>query len=184
GLYPSISAGINALWGPLHGGANVAVLRLLETIRADGGTIDKYIARAKNPDDPFRFSGFGHRVYKTYDPRATIVKEICHDIMSSLEIQDPLLDLAMEIEEKISKDEYFISRNLYPNVDFYSGIIYRAMGIPTNMFTVMFALGRLPGWIAHWQEMNNNKESRRIGRPRQVYQGVAHRPYVALERRQ
>jgi citrate synthase len=184
GLYPSISAGINALWGPLHGGANVAVLRLLETIRADGGTIDKYIARAKNPDDPFRFSGFGHRVYKTYDPRATIVKEICHDIMSSLEIQDPLLDLAMEIEEKISKDEYFISRNLYPNVDFYSGIIYRAMGIPTNMFTVMFALGRLPGWIAHWQEMNNDKESRRIGRPRQVYQGVAHRPYVALERRQ
>jgi citrate synthase len=184
GLYPSISAGINALWGPLHGGANVAVLRLLETIRADGGNIDKYIARAKNPDDPFRFSGFGHRVYKTYDPRATIVKEICDDIMSSLEIQDPLLDLAMEIEEKISKDEYFISRNLYPNVDFYSGIIYRAMGIPTNMFTVMFALGRLPGWIAHWQEMNNNKESRRIGRPRQVYQGVAHRPYVALERRQ
>jgi citrate synthase len=184
GLYPSISAGINALWGPLHGGANVAVLRLLETIRADGGTIDKYIARAKNPDDPFRFSGFGHRVYKTYDPRATIVKEICDDIMSSLEIQDPLLDLAMEIEAKISTDEYFISRNLYPNVDFYSGIIYRAMGIPTNMFTVMFALGRLPGWIAHWQEMNSDKESRRIGRPRQVYQGVAHRPYVALERRQ
>jgi citrate synthase len=184
GLYPSISAGINALWGPLHGGANVAVLRLLETIRADGGNIDKYIARAKNPDDPFRFSGFGHRVYKTYDPRATIVKEICDDIMSSLEIQDPLLDLAMEIEAKISTDEYFISRNLYPNVDFYSGIIYRAMGIPTNMFTVMFALGRLPGWIAHWQEMNSDKESRRIGRPRQVYQGVAHRPYVALERRQ
>ncbi|BDD86097.1 citrate synthase [Desulfofustis limnaeus] len=182
-LYPSISAGISALWGPLHGGANVAVIRMLERILADNRSYDKYIALAKDPDSPFRLSGFGHRVYRTYDPRAAIIKQVCHDVLASLDITDPLLEVAMELEERVANDEYFQSRNLYPNVDFYSGIIYRAMGIPTNMFTVMFALGRLPGWIAHWQEMNSDKESSRIGRPRQVYQGIVHRPFVPLEAR-
>jgi len=182
-LYPSISAGISALWGPLHGGANAAVMRMLEKIQADGRNYDKYIDRAKDPEESFRLSGFGHRVYKTYDPRAAIVKKACHEVLGSLKISDPLLEVAMELEERVSGDDYFQERNLYPNVDFYSGIIYRAIGIPTNMFTVMFALGRLPGWIAHWQEMNLDKDSSRIGRPRQVYTGIVSRPFVALEER-
>lgn len=182
-LYPSISAGVNALWGPLHGGANVAVIRMLEKIVADGGNYDKYIEMAKDPDNPYRLTGFGHRVYRAYDPRAAITKNICHDVLNGLNTSDPLLEVALELEQKVSQDEYFVSRNLYPNVDFYSGIIYRAMGIPTNMFTVMFALGRIPGWIAHWQEMNSDKDSSRIGRPRQVYRGIVNRPYIPLEAR-
>ena len=182
-LYPSISAGISALWGPLHGGANAAVLKMLELIYADDMDYDKYINKAKDPNDPYRLTGFGHRVYRTYDPRAKIIKKACHDILNSMEISDPLLDVAQELESRVSNDDYFKSRNLYPNVDFYSGIIYRAMGIPTNMFTVMFALGRLPGWITHWQEMNSDKESSRIGRPRQVYTGIADRPFVPLDER-
>ncbi len=183
GLYPSISAGISALWGPLHGGANAAVMRMLERIYADGRDYEKYIKMAKDPNDPYRLTGFGHRVYKTYDPRATIIKKTCHEVLKTLKISDPLLDIALELEERVSKDDYFQSRNLYPNVDFYSGIIYRAIGIPTNMFTVMFALGRLPGWIAHWQEMNLDKDSSRIGRPRQVFNGIANRPFISIKDR-
>ncbi|MGA7278131.1 MAG: citrate synthase [Desulfocapsaceae bacterium] len=182
-LYPSISAGVNALWGPLHGGANAAVIRMLETIYADDMNFDKYIEMAKDRDTAFRLTGFGHRVYKTYDPRAKIIKEATHEILDTLKISDPLLDIAQELEYRVSKDDYFVSRNLYPNVDFYSGMIYRAMGIPTNMFTVMFALGRLPGWISHWQEMHMDKESNRIGRPRQIYQGVVKRPFAAMDDR-
>jgi citrate synthase len=182
-LYPSISAGISALWGPLHGGANVAVMKMLEKIFRDGKNYDKYIAMAKDPANPFRLSGFGHRVYKTYDPRATLIKEVCQAVLGTLRVSDPLLEVAQELEDKVSRDDYFISRNLYPNVDFYSGIIYRALGIPTNMFTVMFALGRLPGWIAHWQEMNSSKDSSRIGRPRQVYTGLTSRPFLKIDDR-
>ncbi len=182
-LYPSVAAGVGALWGPLHGGANVAVIRMLETIYADNRDFDKYIKMAKDPNNPYRLSGFGHRVYKTYDPRAKIIKDVTHDILSTMEIDDPLLEIAQELERRVSEDDYFVSRNLYPNVDFYSGIVYRAMGIPTNMFTVMFALGRLPGWISHWQEMHKDKEANRIGRPRQIYQGVVERPFVAMENR-
>ena len=182
-LYPSISAGISALWGPLHGGANAAVMRMLEKIQADGRNYDKYIEMAKDPEGSFRLSGFGHRVYKTYDPRAAIIKKACHDVLGSLKLSDPLLEVALELEARVSGDDYFQERNLYPNVDFYSGIIYRAIGIPTNMFTVMFALGRLPGWIAHWQEMNLDKDSSRIGRPRQVYTGIVSRPFAELAER-
>jgi citrate synthase len=182
GLYPSISAGISALWGPLHGGANAAVMRMLEKIYSDGKNYHKYIEMAKDPANPYRLTGFGHRVYKTYDPRATIIKKTCHEVLDSMKISDPLLEIALELEEQVGRDEYFIERNLYPNVDFYSGIIYRAMGIPTNMFTVMFALGRLPGWIAQWQEMNLDKDSK-IGRPRQVYTGIVDRPFLSIEER-
>ncbi len=182
-LYPSISAGVGALWGPLHGGANAAVIRMLETIYADEMNFDKYIQMAKDPNNPYRLTGFGHRVYKTYDPRAKIIKEVTHEILETMNIEDPLLDIAQELEYRVGKDDYFVSRNLYPNVDFYSGIVYRAMGIPTNMFTVMFALGRLPGWISHWQEMHMDKENNRIGRPRQIYQGVVKRPFVPMEER-
>ena len=182
-LYPSISAGVGALWGPLHGGANAAVIRMLETIYADDMNFDKYIQMAKDPNNPYRLTGFGHRVYKTYDPRAKIIKEVTHEILETMNIEDPLLDIAQELEYRVGKDDYFVSRNLYPNVDFYSGIVYRAMGIPTNMFTVMFALGRLPGWISHWQEMHMDKENNRIGRPRQIYQGVVKRPFVPMEER-
>lgn len=182
-LYPSISAGISALWGPLHGGANVAVMQMLEKIYRDGRNYDKYIAMAKDPNTPYRLTGFGHRVYKTYDPRATLIKEVCQAVLETLNVSDPLLDVARELEYRVSKDDYFVSRNLYPNVDFYSGIIYRALGIPTNMFTVMFALGRLPGWIAHWQEMNSSKDSSRIGRPRQVYTGLTSRPFLKIDER-
>ncbi|MEL7145666.1 MAG: citrate synthase [Bacteroidota bacterium] len=174
-LYASISAGINALWGPLHGGANQAVIEMLEAIRNDGGDTAKYIAKAKDKNDPFRLMGFGHRVYKNFDPRARIIKKAADDVLEKLGVNDPVLDIAKGLEEVALKDEYFVARNLYPNVDFYSGIIYRALGIPTEMFTVMFALGRLPGWIAQWKEMRQNNEP--IGRPRQVYTGENSRAY-------
>ncbi len=178
-LYASISAGISALWGPLHGGANQAVIEMLERIHLEGGDYRKYIEKAKDANDPFRLVGFGHRVYKNHDPRARIIKKACDDVLQALHIQDPLLDLAKEIEEVALTDSYFIERRLYPNVDFYSGIIYKAIGIPTDMFTVMFALGRLPGWIAHWKEMWDD-ENWKIGRPRQVYVGPVTRPFVPM----
>jgi len=168
-LYASISAGISALWGPLHGGANQAVIEMLERIKADGGDTDKWIAKAKDKNDPFRMMGFGHRVYKNFDPRAKIIKKACDDILESLGINDPVLEIAKKLEQAALTDPYFIERKLYPNVDFYSGIIYRALGFPSEMFTVLFALGRLPGWIAQWKEMRTNKEP--IGRPRQIYVG-------------
>jgi len=182
-LYASISAGVCALWGPLHGGANQAVIEMLQAIHQDGDNYKKYIEKAKDKNDPFRLAGFGHRVYKTFDPRAKIIKEACNEIMEELEINDPLLDIALAMEEHAKNDEYFIKRHLYPNVDFYSGIIYRAMGIPTNMFTVMFALGRLPGWIAQWTEMKEDRENSRIGRPRQIYSGRSRRPFVPIKDR-
>ena len=180
-LYASISAGLSALWGPLHGGANQAVIEMLEMIEKDGGDLDKWIDKAKDKHDPFRLMGFGHRVYKNFDPRATIIKEACDDILGELGIEDPTLDIAKKLEKVALEDEYFIKRGLYPNVDFYSGIIYRAIGIPTEMFTVMFALGRLPGWIAQWKEMLDNGDP--IGRPRQVYVGETARDFIPLEKR-
>jgi citrate synthase len=180
-LYASVSAGIAALWGPLHGGANQAVIEMLEEIKADGGDVSKYIAKAKDKSDPFRLMGFGHRVYKNFDPRATIIKKAADDVLNELGIEDPVLDIAIELEQVALNDEYFKSRGLYPNVDFYSGIIYRALGIPTDMFTVMFAIGRLPGWIAQWKEMRENGEP--IGRPRQVYTGATERKYVSIKSR-
>jgi citrate synthase len=180
-LYASVSAGIAALWGPLHGGANQAVIEMLEEIKADGGDVSKYIAKAKDKSDSFRLMGFGHRVYKNFDPRATIIKKAADDVLNELGIEDPVLDIAMELEQVALNDEYFKARGLYPNVDFYSGIIYRALGIPTDMFTVMFAIGRLPGWIAQWKEMRENNEP--IGRPRQVYTGATERGYVNMENR-
>ena len=180
-LYASISAGVNALWGPLHGGANQAVIEMLENIRKDGGDAAKYIKKAKDKDDPFRLMGFGHRVYKNFDPRAKIIKKAADSVLDKLGIQDPILDIAKHLEDAALTDDYFIERKLYPNVDFYSGIIYRALGIPTQMFTVMFALGRLPGWIAQWKEMRENKEP--IGRPRQIYTGYGERPFVELNKR-
>ncbi len=182
-LYAAISAGINALWGPLHGGANEAVVDMLETIYADDSNFEKYITKAKDKNDPFRLSGFGHRVYRTYDPRGKIIKNACDEVLRVLEISDPLLDLAYKLEEIVLKDEYFVERNLFPNVDFYSGIIYRAIGIPTNMFTVRFALGRLPGWISQWKEMHEDPKTR-IGRPRQVYMGEKARDFVPLDMRE
>ncbi len=181
-LYTSISAGINALAGPLHGGANEAVIRMLEDIHADNNDYMKYINKAKDKNDPFRLSGFGHRVYRTYDPRGTIIREACDEILKIMDMQDPLLDIAKNLEEIVLNDSHFVKRNLYPNVDFYSGIIYRALGIPTNMFTVMFALGRLPGWIAQWKEMHEDKNTK-IYRPRQLYTGCGHRPFVPMEER-
>jgi citrate synthase len=181
-LYVSISAGISALWGPLHGGANQAVVEMLENIYASDGDYQTYIDRAKDNNDPFRLVGFGHRVYKSHDPRSLIIKKACDDVLESLKVSDPLLDIAKELEEVALNDDFFIERNLYPNVDFYSGIIYRAIGIPSNMFTVMFALGRLPGWIAHWKEMWDDPNWR-IGRPRQVYVGPEHRPYIHMDDR-
>ncbi|RAU83057.1 citrate synthase [Pontibacter arcticus] len=180
-LYSSVSAGINALWGPLHGGANQAVIEMLEAIKADGGDSKKYIAKAKDKDDPFRLMGFGHRVYKNFDPRATIIKKAADDVLTALGVNDPILNIAKELEEAALNDPYFVDRKLYPNVDFYSGIIYRAIGIPTDMFTVMFALGRLPGWIAQWKEMREQKEP--IGRPRQVYTGATERDYIDIANR-
>jgi citrate synthase len=176
-LYSSISAGVIALWGPLHGGANQAVIEMLERIRNEGGSLEKWVERAKDKNDSFRLMGFGHRVYKNFDPRAKIIKHYCDSILNKLGVNDPVLDIAKKLEEVALKDDYFIERKLYPNVDFYSGIIYRALGIPTEMFTVMFALGRLPGWIAQWKEMIENKEP--IGRPRQVYMGSTKRDYPA-----
>lgn len=174
-LYASISAGICALWGPLHGGANQAVIEMLEQIKNDGGDVQKFINKAKDKNDPFRLMGFGHRVYKNFDPRASIIKVACDQMLNKLGVSDPMLDIAKQLEEAALNDQYFVDRKLYPNVDFYSGIIYRAMGIPTEMFTVMFALGRLPGWIAQWKEMIGNKEP--ISRPRQIYTGNTVRDY-------
>lgn len=181
GLFASISAGVSALWGPLHGGANQAVLEMLEEIHKDGGDADKYIQKAKDKNDSFRLMGFGHRVYKSFDPRAKIIKKAADEVLATLGVDDPILEIAKKLEIAALEDEYFKSRNLYPNVDFYSGIIYRALGIPTEMFTVMFAIGRLPGWIAQWKEMRENKEP--IGRPRQVYVGYPLRDFVSVEKR-
>jgi len=180
--YSAIAAGISALWGPAHGGANEAVLKMLEQI-GDKSQIKKFVAKAKDKDDPFRLMGFGHRVYKNFDPRATIIRDMCHKVLAKLDRQDtPLFDLALELEQVALKDDYFIEKNLYPNVDFYSGIIYRALGIPTSMFTVMFALGRSVGWTAHWREMIADPKLK-IARPRQLYTGAAKRDYVAVEKR-
>lgn len=181
-LFAAIAAGICALWGPLHGGANQAVIEMLEEIHADGGNYQKYVEKAKNKDDPFRLMGFGHRVYKNYDPRAKIIKKYCDEVLDYLGIDDPILEIAKKLEEAALADPYFIERKLYPNVDFYSGIMYRAMKIPTNMFTVMFALGRLPGWIAHWREMIEDP-GMKIARPRQIYIGETARPYVPIAQR-
>jgi citrate synthase len=175
-LYACISAGIAALWGPLHGGANQKVIEMLEAIKNDGGDASKYIAKAKDKNDPFRLMGFGHRVYKNYDPRAKIIKKSCDDVLKKLGVNDPTLEIAMKLEETALNDPYFVERKLFPNVDFYSGIIYRAIGFPVEMFTVLFALGRLPGWIAQWKEMMDNGQP--IGRPRQIYTGATARPYV------
>jgi len=181
GLFASLSAGISALWGPLHGGANQAVLEMLEAIKEDGGDTKKYMAKAKDKNDPFRLMGFGHRVYKNFDPRAKIIKKSADDVLGDLGVEDPILDIAKGLEKEALEDKYFVDRKLYPNVDFYSGIIYRAMGIPTEMFTVMFALGRLPGWIAQWREMRLNKEP--IGRPRQLYVGETYREFKGMNKR-
>ena len=181
GLFASLSAGISALWGPLHGGANQAVLEMLQAIDDDGGDTSKYMAKAKDKNDPFRLMGFGHRVYKNFDPRAKILKKSADEVLADLGIADPILDIAKGLENEALEDPYFVDRKLYPNVDFYSGIIYRALGIPTDMFTVMFALGRLPGWIAQWKEMRQRGEP--IGRPRQVYIGENLRPFKAVEKR-
>ena len=180
-LYASVTAGIDALWGPLHGGANQAVIEMLEEIQNKGGNVNEFIEKAKDKSDPFRLMGFGHRVYKNFDPRAKIIKKAADDVLGQLGINDPILDLAMKLEEVALSDNYFVDRGLYPNVDFYSGIIYRALGIPTDMFTVMFALGRLPGWIAQWKEMRENKEP--IGRPRQIYTGHIKREYIDISKR-
>ena len=181
GLFASLSAGINALWGPLHGGANQAVIEMLEAIKADGGDTKKYMAKAKDKEDPFRLMGFGHRVYKNFDPRAKIIKKAADGVLDALGIDDPVLDIAKGLEKEALEDSYFVDRKLYPNVDFYSGIIYRAMGIPVEMFTPMFALGRLPGWIAQWREMRLRKEP--IGRPRQVYIGEPLRAFKDIDYR-
>ena len=181
-LYASVAAGVAALWGPLHGGANQAVIEMLEKIKNDGGDTAKWVAKAKDKTDSFRLMGFGHRVYKNFDPRAKIIKKACDDILNKLGVNDPVLDIAKQLEEAALNDPYFADRKLYPNVDFYSGIIYRALGFPTEMFTVLFALGRLPGWVAQWKEMRENKEP--IGRPRQVYVGATDRDFVDLEHRQ
>ena len=181
GLFASISAGVSALWGPLHGGANQAVLEMLEEIQKNGGDADKYMAKAKDKDDPFRLMGFGHRVYKNFDPRAKIIKKAADEVLATLGVNDPILEIAKKLEAAALVDDYFVSRKLYPNVDFYSGIIYRALGIPTDMFTVLFAIGRLPGWIAQWKEMRENKEP--IGRPRQVYTGHPLRDFKTIDKR-
>ncbi|MFN5742022.1 MAG: citrate synthase [Planctomyces sp.] len=181
-IFASISAGICALWGPLHGGANQAVLEMLEMIHRDGGDYKKYVMLAKDKTSDFRLMGFGHRVYKNFDPRATILRKMAEQVLNELGINDPLLEIARNLEKVALEDDYFVSRKLYPNVDFYSGILYRAMGIPTNMFTVMFALGRLPGWLSHWREQRDD-DSARIYRPRQVYTGATIRDYTAIENR-
>ncbi len=180
-IYSSISAGINALWGPLHGGANQEVIVMLENIRKDGGDTEKWINKAKDKNSGFRLMGFGHRVYKNFDPRAKIIKKAADDVLKKLGVNDEVLEIALKLEEAALKDPYFVERKLYPNVDFYSGIIYRALGIPVDMFTVMFAIGRLPGWIAQWKEMRENKEP--IGRPRQIYTGEKLRPYTSIDKR-
>ena len=180
-LFSAISTGISALSGPLHGGANTAVIRMLQAIRADGGDYGKYIAKAKDRRDPFRLMGFGHRVYRNFDPRARLIKKVADEVLSHLDLTDPLLDIAKNLECVALEDEYFVKRKLYPNLDFYSGIVYRAMGLPISMFTVLFALGRLPGWIAHYKEMRSNRD--RLHRPRQIYTGSTHRPFVDIANR-
>jgi citrate synthase len=181
-LFASISGGISALWGPLHGGANQAVMEMLNLINEDGGDVSKFVAKAKDKTSRFRLMGFGHRVYKNFDPRARILKGACDKVLDKLGVQNPLLDIARKLEKAALEDPYFVKRKLYPNVDFYSGILYSALNIPVNMFTVMFALGRLPGWIAHWKELNENPKAR-IGRPRQIYIGANERAYVPLDQR-
>jgi len=181
-IFASMAAGILALWGPLHGGANQEVIEMLEQIQKDGGDVTKYVALAKDKTSNFRLMGFGHRVYKNFDPRAKIIKAAADKVLSKLGIEDPLLGIAKQLEEAALKDPYFVERKLYPNVDFYSGIIYRALGFPTNMFTVLFALGRLPGWVAHWKEMMEDNTTK-IGRPRQIYTGATARDFVPLEKR-
>jgi citrate synthase len=181
-VFAAISSGVNALWGPLHGGANQAVIEMLQHIQKEGGNVRKFVEMAKDKSSKFRLMGFGHRVYKNFDPRAKIIKKTCMEVLDKLGAKDPLLDIAMQLEEAALKDDYFVERKLYPNVDFYSGIIYRAIGIPTDMFTVMFALGRMPGWIAQWKEMIENP-SAKIGRPRQIYNGSTLRAYVPIEKR-
>ncbi len=178
-LFASISSGICALWGPLHGGANEAVVKMLIQIKEDGGDVDKYVKMAKDKEDGFRLMGFGHRVYKNFDPRATIIKSACDQLLEKLDIDDPLFEIAQKLEKVALEDEYFVKRRLYPNVDFYSGVIYRAMGIPVEMFTVLFAIGRLPGWIAHWKEMQDSPTSR-ICRPRQIYTGPTVREFLPV----
>jgi Citrate synthase len=181
-LYTTISAGICALWGPLHGGANQEVIEMLQHIQEKGMNCKEYVNKVKDKKSKIRLMGFGHRVYKNYDPRAKILKQMTSVILNKIGISDPLLGLAMELEEAALSDSYFIERKLYPNVDFYSGILYKAMGIPVDMFTVMFAIGRLPGWIAHWREMMEDPD-RKIGRPRQIYTGYTERPYIPVEQR-
>ena len=181
-LFASISSGICALWGPLHGGANEAVVQMLNRIKEDNGDVDKYVKMAKDKEDGFRLMGFGHRVYKNFDPRATIIKSACDQLLERLDIDDPLFEIAQKLEKVALEDEYFVERRLYPNVDFYSGVIYRAMGIPVEMFTVLFAIGRLPGWIAHWKEMQDSPTSR-ICRPRQIYTGPTERDFVPADKR-
>lgn len=181
GLFASLSSGISALWGPLHGGANQAVVEMLEAIMADDGDTAKYMEKAKDKNDPFRLMGFGHRVYKNFDPRAKIIKKSADELLDDLGMDDPVLNIAKGLEKQALEDPYFVDRKLYPNVDFYSGIIYKALGFPTEMFTVMFALGRLPGWIAQWKEMRLNKEP--IGRPRQIYIGETQRPFKTIDKR-
>ena len=181
-LYASLAAGILALWGPLHGGANQQVIEMLEKIRGEGGNVGKYVDMAKDKKSSFRIMGFGHRVYKNFDPRAVVIKTACDKVLEKLGVDDPVLEIAKQLEEVALHDEYFIERKLYPNVDFYSGIIYRAIGIPVDMFTVMFALGRLPGWIAQWKEMMDDP-THRITRPRQIYQGDSNAEFVPLKAR-
>jgi len=181
-LFASISSGICALWGPLHGGANEAVVKMLNQIKDDGGDVEKYVKMAKDKENGFRLMGFGHRVYKNFDPRATIIKSACDQLLEGLDIDDPLFEIAQKLEKVALEDEYFVKRRLYPNVDFYSGVIYRAMGIPVEMFTVLFAIGRLPGWIAHWKEMQDSPTSR-ICRPRQIYTGPTVREFLPVAKR-
>ena len=182
-LFASVAAGVAALWGPLHGGANQAVIEMLEYIHNEGGDVTKFINKAKDKNDPFRLMGFGHRVYKNFDPRALIIKKSCDQLLNKLGIHDPLLDIAVKLEETALSDPYFIERKLFPNVDFYSGIMYKAMNFPTKIFTVLFAMGRLPGWIAHWKEMIESPETK-IGRPRQIYTGSRERTYTPVSERQ
>jgi len=179
--YASVAAGVAALWGPLHGGANQKVIEMLDQIQNDGGNTEKWINKAKDKNDPFRLMGFGHRVYKNFDPRAKIIKVACDNVLNKLGIHDPILDIAKQLEEIALQDPYFVEKKLYPNVDFYSGIIYRAIGFPTEMFTVLFALGRLPGWLAQWKEMR--EEGQPIGRPRQIYTGELKREYTNIATR-
>ena len=181
-LFASVSAGIYALWGPLHGGANQAVIEMLQEIQDDGGDVQKYVRKAKDKNDSFRLMGFGHRVYKNFDPRSRIIKKLAHEVFDKIGVQDPLLEIALQLEEIAIEDPYFIEKKLYPNVDFYSGLVYKALNFPVNMFPVLFAIGRLPGWIAQWKELQEDKNFK-IGRPRQVYIGSAKRDYLSMQDR-